>query len=339
MFHLRDAFLIGSLSLLLCFTLACSNETAQAISNAKQDQVMAGSWINFADLAQPVQEVGVAELDGIIYVVGGIPAQRGATNLVQAYDYMSDSWRVLAPLPRSLHHVAVVALNGGLYSLGGFTGSFGAVNNAYSYDPQSNVWTEIAPIPVLTGSPSAVVIDDLIYLIGGQGSDPQQDSLFSYDAKSNSWSPLRSMPTGRNHFAAAAIDGKLYAVGGRISSSFTLNTLEVYDPAIDEWTRLSNMPTGRSGIAAAAYRGCLFVFGGEGNDRRVNSLGVFEENEMYNPITDSWQTMTPMALARHGIGAAVLEDRIHIPGGGPVEGFGVTDAHDAYAPPSDVNCE
>jgi hypothetical protein len=39
-----------------------------------------------------------------------------------------------------------------------------------------------------------------------------------------------------------------------------------------------------------------------------------------------------MPTPRHGIGAAVLPDGVHIPGGGPREGFGVTDVHEIFVP-------
>jgi hypothetical protein len=37
-----------------------------------------------------------------------------------------------------------------------------------------------------------------------------------------------------------------------------------------------------------------------------------------------------MGVARHGIGAATLGNRIYIPGGATIEGFGVTGAHQAF---------
>ena len=65
-------------------------------------------------------------------------------------------------------------------------------------------------------------------------------------------------------------------------------------------------------------------------DRQVAPDGVFEENEAYDPGADAWETLAPMPTPRHGTGAAVVGDRIHIPGGGLVEGFGVTDVHEVF---------
>ena len=37
-----------------------------------------------------------------------------------------------------------------------------------------------------------------------------------------------------------------------------------------------------------------------------------------------------MPTPRHGIGAASLADRIHVPGGGPQEGFSLSAVHEVY---------
>ena len=332
----RTVALVAVAILALSLT-ACRNGLVEAneVNRALQESE---SWTAFESLPTAVQEIGVAELDGKIYVVAGIQAGGATGNLLQAYDGESDSWEVLASLPARLHHVALVALNSKLYALGGFNSFFDPVDLLFEYDPESDDWLQKSSIPSRLGSPAAAVIDDLIYVAGGNGGAGQR-TLFSYDPAVDTWTQLADLPTGRNHHAAGTIDGKLYVVGGRNASSFILSTLEVYDPDANLWSSLPDMPTGRSGIAAAVVRGCLFVFGGEGNDRRVNTLGVFDENEYFNPVTNSWATADPMPFARHGIGAAVLDGRIHIPAGGPVEGFGVTSEHDAYAPPDEISCE
>jgi N-acetylneuraminic acid mutarotase len=136
------------------------------------------------------------------------------------------------------------------------------------------------------------------------------------------------MPSPRNHLAAAGVAGKVYVAGGRSGESARLsNALEEYDPSTGEWARKTPLPTARGGIAGAEANGRLYVFGGEGN--RMNPLGMFDEVEAYDPATDTWQRLDPMAVPRHGIGAAPLDGRIYIPGGATVEGFGVTPIHQA----------
>jgi hypothetical protein len=45
-----------------------------------------------------------------------------------------------------------------------------------------------------------------------------------------------------------------------------------------------------------------------------------------------------MAAPRHGIGAAVLGERIFVPGGAAVQGFGAVDTHQLFTIPADRSC-
>ena len=45
-----------------------------------------------------------------------------------------------------------------------------------------------------------------------------------------------------------------------------------------------------------------------------------------------------MPSPRHGIGAAVVGDRIFVPGGATVQGFGASGAHEVFDAPSGLSC-
>jgi hypothetical protein len=45
-----------------------------------------------------------------------------------------------------------------------------------------------------------------------------------------------------------------------------------------------------------------------------------------------------MPSPRHGIGAAVVGDRIWVPGGATVQGFGAVTTHDVFTPPAERTC-
>jgi hypothetical protein len=74
------------------------------------------------------------------------------------------------------------------------------------------------------------------------------------------------------------------------------------------------MPTPRAGVAAIAAFGCLYMIGGEGNP--AHPQGMFAQTEAYDPRTNTWQSLTPMATPTHGLNRAVfLNGRIHVPAG------------------------
>jgi hypothetical protein len=51
---------------------------------------------------------------------------------------------------------------------------------------------------------------------------------------------------------------------------------------------------------------------------------------------DDWVTVQGMPLPRHGIGAGVVGNRIFVPGGGPVEGYGTTEHSDFFEVAQDI---
>jgi N-acetylneuraminic acid mutarotase len=127
----------------------------------------------------------------------------------------------------------------------------------------------------------------------------------------------------------AVVDGKLHAIGGRMDSyDFNTSLNAVYDPKTDVWSFRAPLPTARSGPSCVYYKNKIVVFGGEATGR------VFGTNEIYDPATDSWEAGTPMPVPRHGLhGAtcALIDDKVHVPGGGPVPGGSVQGAyHDAF---------
>jgi len=295
----------------------------------------ADPWSTRAPLLEAVQEVAVAELGGRLYVAGGL---QGAAILdrVEVWDPATDAWSFAAPLPIPLHHTTATAVGGHLYVIGGWPDLFVTpTDRVFEYDPGANAWTEKASMPTARGSPAAAAVDGRIYVAGG---DPGATDFAVYDPALDTWQSLPAMPTGRQHLAAVGIDGLFYAISGRASLGAgvgNLAALEVYDPGTGTWSALPPIPTARSGLAAAAVGGRFAVaFGGEGND--ADPSGVFGELEAYDTVLGQWTELSPMPTPRHGIGAATLAGLVHVPGGAPQEGFGLTTVHEVYDPSEEL---
>lgn len=288
----------------------------------------ASRWIDLAPLRAPRQEVAVAELDGRVFVIGGFTATGGTSAHVDAFDPGTDTWQLLAPLPMPLHHASAATAGGRLFVVGGMRAEGSAPTaTTFEYDAAGNAWIPRASMPTARGALGVAVLDGQIYAAGGSPPGNERDFAM-YDPTSDSWKALPAMPTARNHLAAAATAGRFYAVGGRSGSIGGITSaLEVYDPATDTWGALARMPTPRGGIAATAVGSCLYVLGGEGNP--AHPLGIFNEVEVYDPTTDTWRQLAPMAVPRHGIGATALGNVVYVPGGATIQGFGATDLHQA----------
>jgi N-acetylneuraminic acid mutarotase len=292
-------------------------------------------WSTRAPLGVARQEVAVAELGGLVYVIGGFDGSGTIVDTVEAYDPVGDSWSSVAPVPVPIHHTTATAANGKLYVIGGWSDFFAtALASVYEYDPLANSWSPPkTPMPTARGSPAAARVGGLIYVAGGWNAGLVND-FAAYDPVADSWTPLPPMPTGRNHLGAAALAGRFYAVGGRTDLGAGLNNVtavEVYDPG-GGWSGVAPLPRARGGLAVAAASGRLYALGGEGNDEVPS--GVFPDVDAYDPAANRWTRRPPMPTPRHGIGAAVLGGLVHVPGGGPVEGFGVSPVHEVFDPAS-----
>ncbi len=280
-----------------------------------------GEYGSRADLLEANSEMAVAELDGVIYVVGGYPSSREVQTTVQAYTIASDSWDFARPHPIPIHHPVVKGVAGKLYSLGGQEDT----GRSFAYDPSAAEWTEIASMPTARGGGAAAVIDDQIYVVGGR--PPAGNAFEVYDVSDDAWTQLPPLPQDydeRNHLAAAAIGGKVYVAGGRYDGggfgSPRTDALDVFDPVAGEWSRAAPMLRPRGGNNGVAAYGCFYTWGGEGQDIGEPN-DVYPDHDVYNPVTDEWRALDPLPTPIHGVtGAAFVDGLIYMPGGGTQSG-------------------
>jgi N-acetylneuraminic acid mutarotase len=264
---------------------------------------------------------------------------------VYEYDPANDTWTKKKSMPIASHHVALAELNGKIYVIGGFkypdTGpaAWQPIDDVFEYDPRADTWKALAPLPGKRGAPAAAVHDGKIYVIGGAGLHPgsKETTLHParahralstnevYDPMANTWQSRQPMPTARNHGAIGVVNNKIYYIGGRIGAAFisgfaqNVNTVEEYDPATDQWGRLREpMPTARSAVAWGTYQGRIYVAGGEA--RTPQMAATYRAVESYDPATNRWTVLPPMAFPRHGLAGDIVNGRFHLVSGDAASG-------------------
>ena len=67
--------------------------------------------------------------------------------------------------------------------------------------------------------------------------------------------------------------------------------------------------------------GSIYVLDGTTSERR---RGTFDNNERFNPITNTWTIEAAMPTARHGLGVASIDGKICLIGGEPNPGSTVS---------------
>lgn len=236
------------------------------------------------------------------------------------------------PTPRSESGVAI--LGDKIYVIGGESLKIKKTDIVEVFDIKTNKWSSAAPLPIPMNHVAVSPYDGRLYAVGGTHENGYSDKLFIYDPKADEWIEGKSLPDARTALTVNFIDGKLYAVGGVDDVHNVLDTNLVYDPNNNNWTQKSPMPTARHHMTSSVVDGKLYVIGGRllgnGIPRPINEgLSNLNDNEMYDPVKDTWTTLEQMPTKRSGLASASIGDQIYVLGGQKVNGtFGNNEKFD-----------
>lgn len=328
------------ISFVIVLGVACKKSTFNVTTGS-------GTWANNTPLSVGMAEVGVAELDGKIYAVGGTEQEGSAppnwaSTLNMMYDPAQNTWQKQAPLPHLLSHAGVAAMDGKLYAIGGFTTPvhIGPQNLAFVYDPKTNQWSALPEISSPRGSVAAAAVGGKLHIFGGRISNivdtlppspgfPELLSGFGtvnmheiYDPTTGKWSQSSPIPgPARDHMGIAVLDGKIHLFGGRTADvADNLDRHDVYDPQTDQWTIAAPLPRPRSSGAYTVLRGLIIYAGGECKPDGQ----VYDDVTAYTEKTNSWTTLKPLPQAHHAFGAATVGDVAYFAGGALLCGGGTS---------------
>jgi DNA-binding CsgD family transcriptional regulator len=123
------------------------------------------------------------------------------------------------------------------------------------------------------------------------------------------WETRAAMLSGRAEFACAVYNGEIYAISGQGSTGLS-PIVERYSPLNNAWTKLKDKPTSVMGIQAGVIGGRIIVPGGVGSSGKP--LDILE---IYDTMTDQWQTGTPIPEAVSAYALAVLDGKVYLFGG------------------------
>ncbi|KAG9273767.1 kelch-like ECH-associated protein 1 [Astyanax mexicanus] len=219
---------------------------------------MTNQWTQLASLNTPRNRVGIGELDGSIYAVGGSHGSMHH-NTVERYDPEANRWTFVTPMSVSRLGAGVTACGGALYVVGGFDGE-NRWKSVERFQPDTNTWQHVAPMNTVRSGLGVVCIDSYLYAVGGYDGQTQLNTMERYNVSRDVWEPMASMGHCRSAHGVTVYQGKLFVFGGFNQSGF-LSSVECYCPASNQWTYVTDMPVGRSGMGVAVTMepcpGCL----------------------------------------------------------------------------------
>ena len=124
----------------------------------------------------------------------------------------------------------------------------------------------------------------------GKGGKPTVNCYFPL---LNKWCLLKNMNIARYRHGIAVHGHIVYAVGGSLEADDScIECLDLSQPGLP-WQRLSPMCSGHIGVAVTFLKGELYVSGGFCG-KTLNTV------QRYSPITNTWETVSPMMQAREG---------------------------------------
>jgi len=158
----------------------------------------------------------------------------------------------------------------------------------------------------------------------------------------NPWTREMPLPTIRGNLGVVAVNEKIYAIGGRNDDGY-LSVNEEYDPATNTWTTKTPMPTPRSDFGIAVVNNKIYCIGGIIDfDWSGYGKGILcTVNEVYDPLTDTWENKSSMPTIRQRPQANVDNGKIYVMGGfkyrnlPPPQTTILVDVNEVYDPETD----
>ncbi len=149
-------------------------------------------------------------------------------------------------------------------------------------------------------------------------------------SKDNFWLNRPPMPNAKSGLEVAVIDGKIYAIGPD-------GTNEEYDPSTLTWTTKQPVPTPRSSFAIAVHQNKIYVVGGNvGYETSTDSPILSSLNEVYDPLTDTWESKKPMPTSRSQFSANVVNGKVYLIGGRIGGQYSTVKLNEVYDPETDT---
>lgn len=277
------------------------------------DATEGAGWTALADAPLARLEMATAELDGRIWLAGGLTAEGLVLDTLSTFDPASSDWSDGPPLPEAVHHASLASDGERLLLVGGYLGTTGQPTAAVrTFDPTSATWTDGPALPESRGA-GALAWDGTRFIYGG-GVGPGGVRAEVFALEDGAWRELGQLMRPREHLAAASDgDGRVWLLGGR-QGGLDRN---VGDVELVEGGSIAfiGLVTPRGGVAAfhvPGIGGCL-----TGGEAPSFALSIVECIEASGRLT----ALPSMLAARHGHGAAVVDRFAYVLLGGAVPGL------------------
>jgi non-specific serine/threonine protein kinase len=293
-------------------------------SSSRPSPAVGGAWTAVAAAPISVLEVGAAARDGRIWVAGGLRADGTASDDVVVFDPETGTWASGPKLPEPVHHASLVSDADGLLLVGGYTPT-GPTAATRRLAEGATAWTDGPPLPDARAAGAAAFDGSRVVFAGGVGPDGVKSEVFAL--AEGTWRRIARLPRAREHLGAAGDGaGRTFILGGRVGGLD--NNLAVVDIVEGSRARtIGQLPTPRGGVAGfwwPTVGACLA--GGESPGGANPQVECIDADGTVRVLPD-------LGVARHGVGAAVIDGAVYVVLGGRQPGLFVSDVSERLVLP------
>ncbi|XP_053353461.1 kelch-like protein 6 [Clarias gariepinus] len=187
----------------------------QRLSSVEVYDPFHNSWSQAAPLLLAVSSFSAASHGSTIFVIGGGPNGKLATNSLQCFEAAANKWTLKSPMPIEAKCTNAVAFRDGIYVVGG------AMKALFSYSPSADVWTLVTQLGGERASCGLSACCNKLFITGGR------DDKNAVIATVLCWDPDKStlteecvLPRGVSHHGSVTLR-KSYTHIRRIAPTHT----------------------------------------------------------------------------------------------------------------------
>ncbi|XP_016895324.1 kelch-like protein 6 isoform X2 [Cynoglossus semilaevis] len=156
-------------------------------------------WTQVTPLREGVSSFAAATFDRWIYVIGGGPNGRMASDLVQCWEPGTDSWELRASIPIETKCTCAVTFKNSIYIVGG------AMHAMYRYSPLSDSWTLVTRLGE-RASCAIAACNNKLFITGGRDNNNQVIStVMCWDVEREQLTEECVLPMGVSHHGSVTL--------------------------------------------------------------------------------------------------------------------------------------
>ncbi|AEY72753.1 kelch-like protein [Vaccinia virus] len=145
-------------------------------------------WQKYAKMREPKCDMGVAMLNGLIYVMGGIVKGDTCTDALESLS--EDGWMKHQRLPIKMSNMSTIVHDGKIYISGGYNNSsvVNVISNlVLSYNSIYDEWTKLSSLNIPRINPALWSAHNKLYVGGGISDDVRTNTSETYDKEKDCW--------------------------------------------------------------------------------------------------------------------------------------------------------